>query len=79
MGPAAFMVMEHFPPRIERDGSTRAWRSTRARILARDGHRCRQCGEPAQHVDHITPVASGGTDHPSNLRALCAHCNLAKG
>jgi len=79
MGKARAILMQHFPPRIKRDGSTRAWRSTRARILARDGHRCQQCGEPAEHVDHITPVASGGTDHPGNLRATCADCNLKKG
>ena len=73
------MVMKHFPPRIERNGSSRAWRALRAQVLARDRYTCQECGAPAEHVDHITPVASGGTDHPGNLRALCAHCNLAKG
>jgi 5-methylcytosine-specific restriction endonuclease McrA len=29
------------------------------------------CGERATTVDHITPRAEGGTDDPSNLRALC--------
>ncbi len=77
MGKAAAMV--NFPPRIKRDGSTRAWRALRAQILARDRHRCQQCGKPATHVDHIRPVASGGEDHPRNLRALCAECNLSKG
>jgi hypothetical protein len=24
-------------------------------------------------------AASGGTDHPANLQALCGVCNLAKG
>jgi 5-methylcytosine-specific restriction protein A len=37
-----------------------------------------RCGAPAEHVDHIMPVAAGGTDHPSNLQALCQSCNLAK-
>jgi 5-methylcytosine-specific restriction enzyme A len=35
--------------------------------------------EPASHVDHVTPVLFGGTDDESNLQALCADCNLAKG
>jgi 5-methylcytosine-specific restriction endonuclease McrA len=62
-----------------RKGSTRQWRQTRERILHRDGYTCRRCGALAQHVDHIHPVARGGGDHESNLRALCAACNLAKG
>lgn len=60
-------------------GSTRAWRRLRARVLARDGHRCQRCGKPATHADHILPKAAGGTDHIDNLEALCAQCNLAKG
>ena len=66
-------------PGAKRNGSTRAWRNTRQRILGRDGYRCQQCGAPAEHVDHITPLAAGGTDDASNLRALCANCNLSKG
>jgi 5-methylcytosine-specific restriction protein A len=62
-----------------RNGSTRKWRNRREQILTRDRYTCRQCGRPARHVDHITPVAWGGTDHPSNLQALCGVCNLAKG
>ncbi len=60
-------------------GSTRAWRRLRAQVLARDGHRCQRCGQPATHADHITPKAAGGTDNLDNLEALCARCNLAKG
>ncbi len=30
-------------------------------------------------VDHVIPVSRGGTDHPSNLQLLCAHCNRTKG
>jgi 5-methylcytosine-specific restriction endonuclease McrA len=48
-------------------------------VLARDGWRCRECGRPANVVDHIEPIAHGGTDHPSNLQALCAGCNGTKG
>ncbi len=59
-------------------GSTREWRQVRAQVLDRDGHRCQLCGAPATHVDHVTPKRDGGSDHPSNLRALCAACNLGR-
>ena len=31
------------------------------------------------HVDHVTPVAAGGTGEVENLQAACRGCNLAKG
>jgi 5-methylcytosine-specific restriction protein A len=42
------------------------------------GRPCAICGRPAEHLDHVTPLIRGGSDHPSNLQPLCAHCNLAK-
>ena len=39
----------------------------------------RPCGRVAEHVDHITPVARGGSDWPTDLQPLCAACNLRKG
>lgn len=74
--------MRHYPTKAsmpKRNGSTRAWRNTRARVLARDGHTCQQCGQPATQVDHKTPRAQGGSDHEDNLQALCGPCNLEKG
>lgn len=62
-----------------RPGSTSAWRRVRAQVLKRDGYRCRLCGAPATHVDHIVPVREGGTDEPVNLPALCERCNLFRG
>lgn len=54
----------------------------RFEILRRDGHACQYCGEKAPnvtlHVDHVIPVALGGTDQPGNLVAACKDCNLGK-
>ena len=61
------------------------WPTVRKRILQRDNHTCQialpGCTITANTVDHITPVALGGSWYePDNLRAACAHCNgeLAK-
>jgi 5-methylcytosine-specific restriction endonuclease McrA len=31
------------------------------------------------HVDHVVPVAAGGTTNEDNLRTACEECNLGKG
>lgn len=55
---------------------------TRYEVLRRDNHTCRYCGESAPDVkltvDHVTPVALGGTDTPDNLVAACRDCNYGK-
>lgn len=67
-----------------KDGRSRRGLSPRTRfeILKRAGFRCRYCGRPAPDVelvvDHITPVALGGTDDPVNLCAACGECNGGK-
>jgi 5-methylcytosine-specific restriction endonuclease McrA len=56
---------------------------TRDAVLARDQGRCtyvgsdgKRCNETIRlHVDHIKPVARGGSNDESNLRLLCAHHN----
>ncbi|MFI1485696.1 HNH endonuclease [Streptomyces sp. NPDC020747] len=54
----------------------------RYEILRRDSHTCRYCGTSAPdvplRVDHVTPVALGGTDEPSNLATSCEPCNSGK-
>jgi hypothetical protein len=54
----------------------------RFRILARDEFTCRYCGRSAPSVelavDHVHPVARGGTDDESNLVAACVECNAGK-
>ena len=53
---------------------------TRFEVLQRDNHTCRYCRstEGQLTVDHVTPVALGGTDDPSNLVAACRDCNAGK-
>lgn len=55
---------------------------TRYEVLKRDNHTCRYCGATAPEakltVDHVTPVALGGGDDPSNLVAACRDCNYGK-
>lgn len=59
--------------------------SKRARfeIFKRDGFTCHYCGahppHAILHVDHIHPVAEGGTNDPDNLVTACSYCNLGKG
>lgn len=54
----------------------------RYEVLKRDNHTCRYCGgsapDVALTVDHVTPVALGGTDDPSNLVTACRDCNAGK-
>jgi 5-methylcytosine-specific restriction endonuclease McrA len=58
-----------------------AWRRTRLAVLAAAGYRCQfpGCGRVANTIDHITPLAQGGTNELSNLRAACARCNYRGG
>ena len=55
---------------------------TRYEVLRRDNNTCRYCGETAPDVkitiDHVTPVALGGSDKPENLVVACKDCNAGK-
>ncbi|MCA0214756.1 MAG: HNH endonuclease [Proteobacteria bacterium] len=52
-------------------------------VFKRDGFQCQYCGAHPPgvllHVDHIHPVALGGTNDPDNLVTACEPCNLGKG
>lgn len=48
----------------------------RNRVLARDGHRCRSCGDrTCVMVHHIVWRSDGGPTVASNLITLCARCH----
>lgn len=53
---------------------------TRFEVLRRDEYTCRYCHSTINEltVDHVVPVALGGTDDPSNLVAACRDCNFGK-
>lgn len=38
----------------------------------------RKSGKNRYHVDHIVPLARGGTNWPENIQLLCPGCNLRK-
>ena len=63
-------------------------KETRAYVLDRNGFTCQMCGavagephpfDPSRktrlHIGHIFDKSMGGSDDPSNLRALCSVCN----
>ena len=57
-------------------------RKLRHEVFKRDGYRCCECGaskdETSLEIDHIVPVARGGTNDIDNLQTLCRECNRMK-
>lgn len=69
--------------------STGAWQ-VREMYARRDGWVCQLCGGEIPRrlvanddhnlwIDHVRPVAAGGTDHPSNVRAVHRVCGRSRG
>jgi hypothetical protein len=63
-------------------------KEVRSFVLDRNGSTCQMCGaaageahpyDPSRktrlHIGHIIDKSKGGTDDPSNLKALCSVCN----
>ena len=63
-------------------------KETRAYVLDRNGFTCQMCGAVAGeahpydssrktrlHLGHVIDKSMGGSDDPSNLRAICSVCN----
>ncbi|MEJ7693638.1 HNH endonuclease [Daejeonella sp.] len=83
--PGQYMVINLKPlPAFERGIS----KETRAFVLDRNGFTCQMCGAAAGephpydagrktrlHLGHTVDKSMGGTDDPSNLRAICSVCN----
>lgn len=67
-------------------------RKLRMEVIERDGNACVYCGRMGgvlsqtdvkadgyMHIDHVIPVAQGGSNDISNLVCSCRRCNLEKG
>jgi hypothetical protein len=51
----------------------------RAALMQRDDSRCVYCGSDQNLcIDHMVPIALGGTDHIDNLAISCKACNSGK-
>jgi 5-methylcytosine-specific restriction endonuclease McrA len=68
---------------------TKRFELHKASICQRDGWRCGLCNKPvnrrkrhphplAPSIDHIIPLAKGGTNDLTNLQLAHLHCNLEK-
>ncbi len=83
--PGQYMLVDLKPlPAFERGIS----KETRAIVLDRNGFTCQMCGAVAGethpydtgrktrlHLGHVIDKSMGGTDEPSNLKAICSVCN----
>lgn len=58
-------------------------RFSRRNVFARDGHRCQYCGASGRlrelNLDHVVPLAHGGTTSWENVVCCCVPCNRRKG
>ena len=71
------------PKNIRYESYRSSWLSVRKKmkklVYERDKHECRYCGsENHLQIDHIHPMARGGTNDLDNLQILCRKCNLRK-
>jgi 5-methylcytosine-specific restriction endonuclease McrA len=62
--------------------SNRWWKKRVWEVVKRDGRKCNLCGydqdESNLNVDHIMPLALGGSDAVTNLQILCKVCHIKK-
>ncbi len=56
--------------------------SVRNYVFQRDNYQCQSCDkthpETQLQIDHIIPLAKGGSNDISNLQTLCCQCNQQK-
>lgn len=63
-------------------GRSHLSRRVRFEVFKRDGFTCQYCGshppDVVLEIDHIEPVAEGGSDDEENLFTACMDCNRGK-
>lgn len=56
--------------------------AVRKYVFERDRYHCQSCGKTTTEteltIDHIIPLATGGSNDMSNLQTLCRCCNKKK-
>jgi len=67
---------------LEKDLDYYNVRENRIKVFERDAYKCRYCGKQLTRftctLDHVTPVAAGGTNGLDNLVTACLGCNSRK-
>ncbi|WP_093886569.1 HNH endonuclease signature motif containing protein [Streptosporangium canum] len=76
MCPTHYVPWAQTSPRNQTRPKNAATLMRRAR--RRDRERCYVCGGPGRIVDHIDPVAEGGSWDLSNLACICDACHQSK-
>ncbi|MES2460857.1 MAG: HNH endonuclease [Armatimonadota bacterium] len=70
------------PRRMRIARAPRVEKIDRALIIARDDSTCYLCGRRVEkktlQIDHVHPLAKGGSHTYDNLRVACASCNSRK-
>ena len=61
-----------------------AWpKGLKRELMRRQDNTCTYCGyrrrAASLDIDHVIPVARGGSNDPSNLQVICRRCNQRKG
>ena len=78
----ALALMSDGPP-VERVRRQTWPRGLRDQLRRAQGGRCVYCWVRVRaglsHIDHVVPIAQGGTNDVDNLQLLCPGCNLRKG
>lgn len=69
--------------RARKHGGTEHYTASQLRSLWESvQHKCACCSAPittkTRHIDHITPLARGGSNAIRNIQFLCRHCNVSK-
>lgn len=82
-GAKRLRIVPPMPSRAARTAQHVPKRSLRLAVVARDGLRCRLCGQDVErsqlHLDHVRPVSRGGETTLENLQVTPARCNARKG